>query len=129
MWDDMKLWVLAGAVCLGGCAASRPMAGLGEMEQVGEDDRVAFNRAVELTSRLEYSAAANEFSRLGALFERAGAVSEAAEATFWQGYCHEKLDRFGQAELFYSRCIRMYPDSAGADQARRRLSRMETIPR
>lgn len=100
---------------------------LPEYELVGEQNIVAFNRAVEATSELRYEAAAGEFWRLISVFEKAGAGRRAAEATFWLAYCYEKLHRSADAKVFYSRCVRKYPGTAGADQAGRRLNRFPAV--
>jgi len=134
--DKAKMVLGIVAASVAGCAAAPPEdLAVGRdpsarelSPNLSEEHIVLFNRAVRMTSELRYEEAAREFFRLAGLFEEAGAASKTAEATFWLGFCYEKLGYIEKAKILYEQCVRGYPTSPAARQAADRLRRLPKAP-
>lgn len=87
-------------------------------------DEAAFNEAVAVTAKANYAIAADEFRRLGRLFETAGEFRRAAECLFWLGYCYEKQHLPNDAEVFYRMILLKYPQTHASKEAAKRLERI-----
>jgi len=74
---------------------------------------------VSLATKLNYAAAGARLHSALRQFEAVGDEHRAAEATFWLGYCSEKLGRPDAADTFYSRLLERYPTAATAEMALR----------
>ena len=130
MWNRAtKLFVIVAAAAVAGCEEQplpqQQATPYAHPYHLNEQQTVSFNRAVELISQLRYESAAGELAGLIPTFERLGATHHAAEATFWLGYCREKLGRLDEAKILYSQCVQKYPRTAAAQQASRRLDRFQ----
>ncbi|MBS3734873.1 MAG: hypothetical protein KGY99_08085 [Phycisphaerae bacterium] len=84
-------------------------------------DQRALNRAVALAAEGSYRAAAERLRPLTERFARTGDRRRAAEATYWSGYCAEKLGDADRAETLYHRVLRDYSEQPAARHAKRRL--------
>ena len=132
MWARATLPVLIiAAAMLGGCGAVQfesdalPGNGVGATRvRVHTGTLVDFNHAVQVASKGRYTEAAVLFEEVARQFKVAGDRKRAAEAVFWIGYCHEKSDRFIEAETYYRRVIETYPRQPAAAQSRQRLTRI-----
>lgn len=92
-----------------------------EVRPAGREDVKSLEDAVDLITLLEYAKAVNLLRPLPARFEVSGMDRHAAEALFWLGYAHERLQQIGEARTYYDRVIRAYPETAPGSQARARL--------
>lgn len=95
----------------------------------GAETLAEFNRALGLAADGRYAEADGIFEDVARRFDAVGDRAAAAEATFWVAYCREKQRRFAEASSVYRRVIGSYPRQPAADQARRRLSRIQGAPR
>jgi hypothetical protein len=104
--------------------------------------QLSYQRGMEHISRLEYAPAAREFGAIlqvlrtqrldaeAAMAGRGGNVvlvlppEREAEATFWLGYCFEKLGRPDLAAGYYRQVTRSFPTTRQADQAEARLQQL-----
>lgn len=84
----------------------------------------ALDQAVAKAASGEYHEAAELLQFLPERFGNSGDRRRAAEATFWLGYCREKLGRASEARALYGRVTTEYADQRAADQAKRRLTAM-----
>lgn len=121
----VRFLALALLAAIFGCAAHSPDSG-GEPE-LAERTRKAeagFRVAMLLVADLKCSEAVRELLPLIREFEAIGNRPRAAEAAFWTGYCHEKLDEPGKARAFYDMAVKQYPDTPAARQAADRMARI-----
>lgn len=84
-------------------------------------DRRTLDQAVARTAEGSYRAATEMLAPLVERFAAAGDRRRAAEATYWLGYCTEKLGRSQRAAELYRRVVRQYGEQPAARHARRRL--------
>ena len=87
-----------------------------------------FNQGLALVADLRYSQARAKLLPLIDALDAAGDQNQAAEATFWVGYCYEKQGRKDEAVDFYNRVLRAYPQTSASHQANERLSRLTIRP-
>jgi hypothetical protein len=113
-------WLVIAAV-LAGCAAKYELA---VPRQVGAEDAAALEEAVVMVAELRYAEAAAKLLSLSRRFESLSDNKRTAESLFWLGYCHEKLDRTGEAARLYGRVVNEYSRQPAAGQAAQRLSRI-----
>lgn len=129
MRTNAVLFLLCSAVLAGGCSRMHAFGPEGDLAptprvKVSEKDAAAFDAAVELIATLKYDDAAAKLTPLMATFAEAGATFHAAEATFWLGYCREKLGNAEEADKLYDLVAREYPDTPAARQASARSTRL-----
>ncbi len=131
----MVIAVAAAAAVMSGCNARQlekaiinpdanggtPATSLMSSEQ---DSVEQFNEAVGMVADLQYEAALPKLLTVSIDLEAAGDQARAAEAMFWLGYCHEKLDHNQDALDTYTRIIRDYPMTTAAREASARLTRL-----
>ncbi|MDK1032457.1 MAG: tetratricopeptide repeat protein, partial [Planctomycetia bacterium] len=116
-------WLVAG-----GCAAGQVVM-FRVHRHTSVDADIDFDEAVALTAELRYDEAAEKFSSLVKVFEASGRRSRAAEAMFWQAYCHEKRGDAARARKLYRLVVSRYAETAASRQASARLSRMGAEPK
>jgi TolA-binding protein len=128
--------LLATACAIAGCGAAgfqgsagdaRP-AGAGALRPVPRADYTALDSAVVAAAQGRYGDARNALADLSERFEAAGDTAHAAQALFWLSYCYEKTGRKNQAEVFYRQVVRRYGGTRAAEQASRRLERLDVRP-
>ena len=122
LWILAAVWLVAGG-CAGQAATSRAV------RHTSVDADIEFDVAVALTAELRYDEAAEKFSSLVKVFEASGKRSRAAEAMFWQAYCHEKRGDAARARKLYRLVASRYEETAASRQASARLSRMGAEPK
>lgn len=89
-----------------------------------QDSLSQFREAVNMVADLKYEAALPKLLTVSIDLEGEGDRARAAEAMFWLGYCHEKLNRHQDALDTYARIIKDYPATTAAKQANLRLTRL-----
>ena len=135
MWDSVKTSIpIAALVVLGGCAAatylgaeySPPDARTGATPAATDPgDVAALERAVTLVTELRYNEAAAILAQLRPRLHAANDRVRAGEATFWQGYCHEKRGTVPSAIELYRLTVRDYAETPAARRAQERLGALE----
>jgi hypothetical protein len=116
------------AVLAGGCAAQHrfgPVASSRPAPRVVKKAAADLDAAVELVTELKYKEAAAKLGPLTTTFADARDKTRAAEATFWLGYCREKLGDADEARKAYELVAKKYPDTPAAGQAHARLTRLK----
>jgi TolA-binding protein len=88
----------------------------------------AMENAIEMVMDGKYADASKILEPLVVTSESAGDLRQAAEATFWLGYCKEKSGRSAEAAAFYRRAIERYPQTAAARNAQDRLDALGPQP-
>jgi len=130
---------MAAAVWCGGCAAGwkdapipleslrpAPKAADARLRRsAGREVLSEYDAALALIADLEYAGAAEKLGELIRRFESAGDDPHTSEATFWLGFCREKLGDEPAARQLYDDVIRRFGDSSAAQQARERLEAMD----
>ena len=135
MWANVKTSIpLVALIALGGCAAATY---LGTQlspadERAGATpattdpgDVAALERAVALITELRYDEAAAILAQLRPRLHAANDRVREGEATFWQGYCHEKRGTVPPAIELYRLTVRDYTETPAARRARERLADLE----
>ena len=119
------------AVLAGGCSQI-PAFDVGYREpkearlyRMHKAHRARLDAAVGLVTELKYKEAAAELKPLAAMLAERGSAAHAAEATFWLGYCREKLGNADEARKAYELVAKKYPDTPAARQAHARLTRLK----
>jgi len=137
VWDSVKTSIpILALMALGGCAAaefagtqiSPPGArALPKVATVAAapGDVAALDRAVTLITELKYSEAAAILAGLRPRLDAANDRVRAGEATFWQGYCHEKRGTAPAAIELYRLTVRDYAETPAAKRAQERLADLE----
>ncbi len=108
-----------------GCAAGYPREGSdAELAERTRKAEAGFRVAALLVADLKCAEAIRELLPLVHEFDAVGNRPRAAEAAFWTGYCHEKLDDAAKARAFYQLAVKQYPDTPASRQAADRLARI-----
>lgn len=135
MWASVKTCIpIIALIVLGGCSAagylgtqfSPPDArAVPGAPATDPGDVAALDRAVTLISELKYSEAAAILAQLRPRLDAANDRVRAGEATFWQGYCHEKRGTVPSAIELYRLTVRDYAETSAAKRAQERLGNLE----
>ncbi len=123
----LTIWflVLALSAAIVGCSVqSSDGSGDPELAERLRKAEAGFRSAMLLVADLKCSEAVRELLPLIQEFEAIGNRPRAAEAAFWTGYCHEKLEERSKARAFYNLAVKQYPDTPAARQAAERLARI-----
>jgi TolA-binding protein len=84
--------------------------------------------AIEMVMDGKYADAIKILEPLAVSYESSGDSRQAAESTFWLGYCKEKSGKSADAAACYRRAIERYPQTAGARNAQDRLDSLGPQP-
>jgi len=135
VWASVKTSIpIVALIALGGCAAANylgtpysPPGARGGTRAAATDpgDVAALERAVALIAELKYSEAAAILAALRPRLDAANDRVRAGEATFWQGYCHEKRGTVPPAIELYRLTVRDYAETSAARRAQERLVNLE----
>lgn len=88
----------------------------------------SLENAIEMVMDGKYADASRVLEQLAVVYDSAKDSAQAAEATFWMGYCKEKSGNRGEAAACYRRTIERYPQTAAARNAQDRLDALGPQP-
>ncbi len=116
--------LLAGAGCSAVSVESRASRIARDLEQAQQARKAAekLSTGLELAADGKYQEAINALFPLVRQFDSLGDRARAAAAVFWTAYCHEKLDRWADAESFYQMTVTKYAGTPAAREAADRLA-------
>ena len=122
--------LLAGAGCSTMGFESRGSRLARDREQAQQAQKAAekLSTGLELAADGKYQEAINALFPLVRQFDSLGDRARAAAAVFWTAYCHEKLDRWADAETFYQMTVTKYAGTAAAREAADRLAHRQPRP-
>jgi tetratricopeptide (TPR) repeat protein len=118
----------AAALLLASCQQAIAPNGQPRIWNVASQDAQALDRVVASILDQQYDPAMVELLSLEMRFESIGDFRHAAEATFWLGYCNEKLGRTTDAARAYEHVIEKYPRQPAAAQASQRRVQLTSPP-
>ena len=125
----------AGAAALVSCAnMSNPMFAPPSTQPQSPNTHLAsstdptLETAIAMVMDGKYADASKILEPLIVACETSGDLRQAAESTFWLGYCKEKSGKSAEAAAFYRRVIERYPQTAAARTAQDRLDALGPQP-